>query len=95
MPGDSHFSLNVIGVVEDFHYQSLHQKIEPLLIGLNNLHRTFIAVRIDPDNVPDTVAFIEATWNKYIPYKPLIPDTRSGGDMRKSAHAPAQAYCSA
>jgi putative ABC transport system permease protein len=70
-PGNREYYLDIIGVVRDFHYESLHKKIEPLIIGLQNLDRTYVAVRIHPHNIPETVALIEKTWYQYIPYKPF------------------------
>ncbi len=70
-PGNSRFFLHIVGVVKDFHYESLHKKIDPLLIGLQNLDRTYIAVRIYPHRISETVNFIKKTWDKYIPYKPF------------------------
>jgi putative ABC transport system permease protein len=71
IPGNDEFYINIIGVIKDFHYESLHKPIRPLLIGLNNLDRTFIGVRIRPENVPETLEYIEKTWLAYIPYKPF------------------------
>ncbi|MEJ2636780.1 MAG: ABC transporter permease [Calditrichia bacterium] len=70
-PGNDRFMLHIIGVVNDFHYASLHKKIEPLLLGFQNLDRTYISVRIHPQRVPETVDYIKKTWDKYIPYKPF------------------------
>jgi putative ABC transport system permease protein len=70
-PDNREFYLDIIGVVKDFHYESLHKKIDPLVIGLQNLYRTYVAVRIHPHNIPETVVFIEKTWSEYIPYKPF------------------------
>ncbi len=70
-PGNTEFYLNIIGVVEDFHYESLHKPIAPLLIGLQTLNRTYLAVHIHPHNVPETIAYIEKIWYDYIPYKPF------------------------
>ncbi|MGD8307468.1 MAG: ABC transporter permease, partial [Ignavibacteria bacterium] len=67
----SDFRLNIIGVVKDFHYESLHRKVKPIVIGLDNLYRTYLAVRIQPHNVPETIEIIKNTWDEYIPYKPF------------------------
>jgi len=70
-PGNSRFYLTIVGVVKDFHYESLHKPIAPLLIGFENLYRTYISVRIQPQDVSVTLKYIEQTWNKFIPYKPF------------------------
>ncbi len=56
----------IVGVMKDFHYQSLHRKIEPLAYFFNrfNAGRT-TTVRIDPDHTQEAIRQIEATWHKY------------------------------
>ncbi len=70
-PGKKVHYSNIIGVIKDYHYQSLHQKIEPLVMGMNDRERTYIAVRISPNNISETIKYIEDTWLKFIPYKPF------------------------
>ncbi len=57
----------VIGVVKDFHMQSLRQKIEPLFIYIDPMMLSRLAVRIGPGNISETVASIEQTWQKFAP----------------------------
>lgn len=58
---------HVIGVMKDFHFESLHQKIRPL--GFKMYRRNWfgrnIAVRVAGGNIPATLAHIESTWKKY------------------------------
>ncbi len=63
------FKLNVqgdvVGVVKDFHYKSLHHVIEPLVIMLVEGGWTnYISVRIRPDDVAGTLAFLKAQWRE-------------------------------
>lgn len=55
----------IIGVVKDFHYQSLHEKIGALAIqdaGSNQGSRAFIPVKIATDDVENTIAGIQNKW---------------------------------
>ncbi len=63
----------VIGVVEDFHFQSLHHQIAPLfiLLGTSAYDYNNIEVRISEDDVPGTIAFLEKTWKKFAPNSPF------------------------
>ncbi len=70
-PNDANFFVPIIGVVQDFHYESLYHNIAPMVLVLQRQSRTYIAVRIHPQNVMATVAFIEKIWNKFIPNKPF------------------------
>ena len=57
----------VIGVVEDFHFESMHSRVAPLMILLSYLNENNhqIAVRISGQDVPGTLAFVQRTWAKY------------------------------
>ncbi|MDB5130290.1 MAG: FtsX-like permease family protein [Mucilaginibacter sp.] len=62
----------VIGVVKDFHFESLHQKIIPLLFQLPG--RGFynrLSVKIDGRNVQSAISTIQTTWQKYLPETPF------------------------
>lgn len=52
----------VIGVVKDFHWESLHQEIRPMVIRVSSFPG-YILVRIQADNVPQTIATLEDTWS--------------------------------
>jgi putative ABC transport system permease protein len=53
----------VIGVVKDFNFKSLHDEIKPLIIHINPDWYRFVAIKIKPDGVPQTLKDIEKTWN--------------------------------
>ncbi len=57
----------IIGVTNDFNYQSLKEKVQPLILLL--FHQggfgKFTAVRITSGNVHETIQFLEDTWKKY------------------------------
>ena len=56
----------IIGVVRDFHFRSLHHKIEPAIMTLF-IHTGRLLVRIRPENVPGTIAFIQEQWKEVAP----------------------------
>ncbi len=60
----------VIGVVKDFHYQSLRDEIRPLgmFIGRN---LTYLAVRVQPDDLGGTLAAFESQWQSFAPEQPF------------------------
>jgi putative ABC transport system permease protein len=64
----------IIGVVKDFHFESLHQKIIPLLFQLPSVRNSFynrISIKIDGNNVKSAINTIEDTWHKYLPETPF------------------------
>ncbi len=64
----SRFRGEIIGVVDDFHFQSLHEDIAPLVI--TNFLQKFISeadVKISGTNIKQTVEAIEAEWKNFYP----------------------------
>ena len=60
------WSQTIIGVVRDFHFRSLHRKIAPAILPLYT-GQWSLWVRIHPENVPGTIAFIKEQWEKVTP----------------------------
>lgn len=60
----------IVGVVKDFQFQSLHRPVEPLVLAPFAFYR-FLAIKIRPDRVPETLASIEAVWNQFAPERPF------------------------
>lgn len=60
----------VKAVVKDFHFQSLHQPIGPLVIFMDNrmVSRLFVKVK---GNIPTALAHLEATWKQRVPHRPF------------------------
>ncbi len=59
--------LHIIGVVKNFHFKSMHYKIEPLIMTLNPDIEFFI--RMKPDRVPSIVSYIKKTIQSFnLPY---------------------------
>jgi putative ABC transport system permease protein len=61
----------IIGVVKDFHFQSLHHKIEPLILVVHPWWYTDAYIRIRPEKVPGTLAFIEDKLKEFVPEFPF------------------------
>jgi putative ABC transport system permease protein len=62
---------NVVGVVQDFHVRSLHDKILPLLLTNDSDYLEEIAVRIKPGAVSGTLEFLRENWTKFDPNRPF------------------------
>jgi putative ABC transport system permease protein len=65
----------VIGVLKDFHFESLRQEIRPFALfpqsALRERTPSFVAVRIRPQNLPATLAFLEDKWQEFVPHHPF------------------------
>ncbi|RYG00170.1 MAG: ABC transporter permease, partial [Chitinophagaceae bacterium] len=64
----------VIGVTKDYHFESMHQSIVPLIMltgtETNNNYRR-ISVRITGDDVQSTVTHIGKTFSSFVPEQPF------------------------
>lgn len=56
-----------IGVVEDFHYNSLRSEVEPMMFALEKSFRNHLIIRLGEGNVVSTLEFIKSEWNENIP----------------------------
>jgi len=63
-------ALRIVGVVEDFHYESLRDEIAPLLLHRGN-HPTNISFRLNTGDVSTAVAQVGAIWKKTAPMLPF------------------------
>ena len=60
--------MTVIGVVNDFHFRSLHHKIGPALLKCDPDHPfSRLVVRVRPDDIPGTLAHMKDQWEAVTP----------------------------
>jgi putative ABC transport system permease protein len=63
----------IVGVVRNFHFESLHNAVEPMVItklGTQGFVNKY-AVKVSSDNIQNTLASIEAKWNEFAPKSPF------------------------
>jgi putative ABC transport system permease protein len=61
----------IIGVVKDFHFESLHQEISPIVMFLSKTDMSQISIRIASENIPQTMAFLKDIWAEMRPNYPF------------------------
>lgn len=61
----------VIGVVRDFHQQSLHNRIEPLIIGNRTDNLEKLAIRLKDENIQQTLSLLKERWELIDPARPF------------------------
>lgn len=57
----------VIGVVKDYHFESLHRGIESLTLFMKGFGINYIFVKIAPEQMDQTIAILEKTYNEIAP----------------------------
>ncbi len=63
--------LTVIGVVEDFHFESMHTPIKPLVIMMDVSNADYLLVRLDPGNHINTIDNVKAKWEELLGAKEM------------------------
>ena len=62
----------IIGIVKDFHFESLHRKIRPLAMYLlPEEDARYVSVRLRPENFPQTLASVKKKWNAFVSGQPF------------------------
>ncbi|VXD15864.1 ABC transporter permease [Marinoscillum sp. 108] len=57
----------ILGVTEDFHFESLHSEITPMVILKGDWNMRTICMQISPGDVQSALAHVEETWTKFDP----------------------------
>jgi putative ABC transport system permease protein len=57
----------VVGIVEDFNFNSLKHKVEPLCIHLATNNFSQILLRIEMSRAQEAIATVESTWKQHFP----------------------------
>lgn len=66
--------LQVIGVVQDFNFESYYNEIKPLAIQyyFPDFQRDYVAIRLAAGQTDAGMAAVKATWNEFQPGNPLV-----------------------
>jgi putative ABC transport system permease protein len=68
---DTITNMKVIGVIEDYHYYSIHSKIEPAIYLIEPDRSYNLAVKINGANKEETIAYLQETWDSHFPGIPF------------------------
>jgi putative ABC transport system permease protein len=61
----------IVGVMKNFHFRSLQEKIKPLSMRVELRNLNLVSVKVAGGNVKGTLAAIEAKWKELIPARPF------------------------
>ncbi|MCW5923482.1 MAG: ABC transporter permease [Saprospiraceae bacterium] len=66
------YRMDIIGVTKDFHFESLHEPIEPYGFYLSdNSRHNYLIARADTEDISALLASIEPIWNRLVPGEPF------------------------
>ncbi len=61
----------IVGVVKDFHFESLHEEISPIVMYISPSDLGRISIRIAPGDIPRTMEFLRGVWAEMRPNRPF------------------------
>ncbi|WPP51067.1 ABC transporter permease [Catalinimonas niigatensis] len=61
----------IIGIVKDFHFESLHQPIAPIIFLITEGRANSVIVRIAEDRWDETTAYLQEQWSYLMPDLPF------------------------
>jgi putative ABC transport system permease protein len=62
----------VIGVLKDFNYLSLHQTIEPLTLPYEPYACRYVSIKVKPDDIPATIEAVRKIWTQLASHRPFL-----------------------
>ena len=58
----------IVGIVEDFHYASLHQQIDPLIVPFNpRFSNGHVLIRVNGQRAEQAIESVKAVWSRLMP----------------------------
>ncbi len=64
--------LQIVGVVENFHYKSFHEKIEPAVISISLKENLYsMGIKLSGNDFQSSLNFIKSEWEKINPMHPF------------------------
>jgi putative ABC transport system permease protein len=64
---------HIIGVMKDFHFESLHQPIVPIVFMIPEGRSNLVSIRIDADKKEENMAYLREEWEQLRPGYPFDP----------------------
>ena len=60
----------VRGIVRDFHFESMHNNIKPLVL-FTEIRGNNLLVKVNGKNLQETISFLEKKWKQLVPFVPF------------------------
>ncbi|HYE53789.1 MAG TPA: ABC transporter permease [Chitinophagaceae bacterium] len=64
---DGEIKANIVGVIKDFHVNSLRDPISPVVLATEKRQYRTLNIKMRADKIKETTAYVEAVWNKTFP----------------------------
>ena len=60
----------IIGVTKDYHFESLHQKVAPIVMFYQPGRQNWVSIHISGGNLKQAISHIESVWKNQFPGRP-------------------------
>ncbi|UCE21723.1 MAG: ABC transporter permease, partial [Candidatus Aminicenantes bacterium] len=64
-------NFKIIGIVKNYHFRSLQQEIEPLILYFYPSYSRVLFARLKSDSISQTLGYIEDVWKRFAPGLPF------------------------
>ena len=61
----------MIGVLQDFHFRSLHSQIQPIMLFVHPDWFNMVSIRVNSERIPETLSFLSEQWKDIEPTFPF------------------------
>lgn len=61
----------IIGVVKDFHFKSLYDKVDPTVLQIYPGAYVKVAVKMESENIAGSIDYVKEVWGKFSPDYPI------------------------
>jgi len=61
----------IIGITQDYHFESLHQKVAPIVMFMNQDNKRWFSVQVSGTDLKASIAHIKKVWESRFPDKPF------------------------
>ncbi len=68
---DDYKELQIIGIVKDYHFQSMHQAVGPFVFRFHRPWHYLVFLKIKPGHIQQTLPLIEQAFKEYNPHDPF------------------------
>ena len=77
--------MTIIGVIRDYHYASLKEKIKPLVLtqdphyGLGTIY-----LKLNTGDIPETIKMVESVFRKHVQFTPFEYKFENESNLKRS-----------
>lgn len=64
-------TFKIVGVLKDYHQESLKANFDPLVFRLIPASRSYYSLKVETADLHETMSFVQETWNSYFPGNPF------------------------